>query len=88
MFDSDRAKMIAITEINTAQNLAALKAGYELQKHGGGKIKKLWTVGPDPCSVCEENNGEIVDLDEVFPSGHFAPSVHPNCMCEIQLITI
>jgi hypothetical protein len=94
-FDPAHARNISITEINTAMNMAMLMAGLQFngsvakaRKPVKSKTMKLWTCGPAPCAVCEENDGEIVDLDEVFPSGHFAPSVHPHCQCELSLISI
>lgn len=86
IFDTSRAETIARTEISRAQNLAMLKAGYEYRKKTRSKIRKVWLLGPDPCPICEENGGEVLKLDEVFESGDFAPPVHPNCMCEVQLI--
>jgi hypothetical protein len=92
IFGSARSKMIADTEINTAQNIATLLAGIEfntsVQKAKKAKMRKLWTCGSNPCVICEENCGVVVELDEAFPSGDFSPSVHPNCMCEVELILI
>lgn len=86
LFSSDRAMTIARTEISGAQNLAMLQAGYEYQKRTKQRLRKIWLLGPNPCPICEENGGEEKALGGVFESGNFAPPVHPNCMCEIQLI--
>lgn len=91
VFDPARAETIARTEISAAQNAAMLKAGYEYNRRVKGaknKVRKVWLLGPNPCPICEEN-AEVEDLplDEPYPSGDFAPPVHPNCMCELQLET-
>lgn len=78
--------MIARTEISAAQNKAMLKAGYEFNDHSDRQVRKIWLLGPNPCPICEENGEETLELDETFSSGDFTPPVHPNCMCEVQLI--
>lgn len=93
VFSSSRATMIAATEINSVQNMAMLRAGYEyngqFQKRKKRKLMKTWVCnGDNPCQICEENCGDVIELDETFPSGDFAPSVHPNCMCEVSLIEV
>lgn len=45
--------------------------------------QKRWDAAADSnlCDVCEELDGEIVDVDEVFSSGDDGPPAHPNCRC-------
>jgi len=90
LFTPDRAEMIARTEISRAQNLAMLRAGYEYnrlaRKNHKKRVRKIWLLGPNPCPICEENGGEVLTLGREYSSGDFAPPVHPNCMCELELI--
>lgn len=94
MFSSSRATAIAVTEINSVQNMAMLRAGHEYNSHPVQKAKKrklmkTWICnGDNPCAICEDNCGDVIELNEAFPSGHFVPSVHPNCMCEVSLIEV
>lgn len=93
LFSAKRAKTIADTEINTVQNFAMLRVGFEFNNRvrkarSREKLMKLWSCGPNPCVICQENCDEVINLEDTFPSGDFAPSVHPNCMCEVELILI
>lgn len=89
-FPASRCRMIAITEINSAQNFAMLIAGLEYQKTNVAKaskrLKKIIVLGPNPCEVCIENSEEILNLDEEYSNGGYGPSFHTNCMCELALI--
>lgn len=42
-----------------------------------------WLVG-DPCDICAENAGQIVDIGETFASGDQYPPAHPNCVCDVS----
>ena len=42
-----------------------------------------WLVG-DPCDICAENAGVIVEIGEEFPSGDMYPPAHPNCVCDVS----
>jgi hypothetical protein len=85
LFSDDRAEMIARTEINDAQNQGTLEAG----KLAGGTIQKIWTLGDNPCPLCEEAADEgPVDLDEDFGDAGDAPPLHPNCECELDLVVL
>lgn len=92
LFTPLRAETIARTEISRAQNLTMLRAGYEYnriaKKNHKRFVKKIWLLGPNPCPICEENGGEILSLSKEYSSGDFAPPVHPNCMCELELIEV
>jgi len=86
-FSPERAMMIARTEISFAQNAGVLQAGREARAASGVDIRKVWTVGPDPCPLCQDAEAEgVIDLEEDFTdeSGD-APPLHPNCMCTLDL---
>ena len=83
IFSEARAAMIARSEISRAQvqaNLGAWKATGLVSK-----IKWL-AVGPDPCPICEENDGEVRDIGAKFPSGDTMPLAHPNCYCILTTV--
>ena len=86
LFSDYRAEMIARTEMSFAQNAGALAAGRAARK-AGVPVKKVWTLGPNPCPICEEaaSHGTI-DLDAEFGDAGDAPPPHPNCMCALELV--
>ena len=46
--------------------------------------QKKWDASVDTaCDVCEDLDGEIVDVDDVFSSGDDGPPAHPNCRCAV-----
>lgn len=83
-FDSDRAEMIANTEIGTANSQGALQ-GYKAAQDIGINIKKIWIADEDPCPECAANEDEgPIDLDDTFQSGDDAPLAHPGCECVLS----
>ena len=83
-FTQDRADLIARTEIANANSQSSLE-GYRGAREDGVNVKKEWLLGPNPCSVCEENAAAgPIDLDDEFPSGDDAPTAHPNCECALM----
>jgi len=87
-FSAARAEMIARTEISFAQNQGVLEAGIQA-RDAGTNIKKVWTLGPDPCPLCEDAAAEgVVDLEDDFGDAGDAPPLHPNCMCDLDLIVV
>lgn len=77
----ERASLIAMTEIASANSLGAL-AGYEEAANDGVKIKKSWLILGDACEDCQANADDgVIDLDQPFSSGDDAPPAHPNCRC-------
>lgn len=80
-FSPERAEVIAMTEIASANSEGAL-AGYREAADIGVTVRKSWLMLEDACPICEENadNG-IIELDEEFPSGDMTPPGHPNCRC-------
>lgn len=75
--DPARAMVIARTETARAvvqSNLAEYK--------DAGVSQLEWLVA-DPCEICAENDGEIVNVGDEFPSGDEYPPAHPNCVCDV-----
>jgi hypothetical protein len=78
IFSDARAEMIARTEISRAQ----VTANVDAWKKSGVVSKVKWIAsGPDPCPICEGNDGKIRELGQKFPSGDTMPLAHPNCYC-------
>jgi SPP1 gp7 family putative phage head morphogenesis protein len=73
----ERALTIAITEGQRA------KIEANLDSYAANNVEQIeWTTN-DPCPECEQNDGEIVNLGDEFPSGNTKPPVHPNCQCDV-----
>lgn len=75
--DPSRALTIAITESNRAISYATI-ARY--QEAG---LQEMEWVTSDPCDLCADNDGEVVEIGGVFPSGDTQPPVHPHCRCAL-----
>jgi hypothetical protein len=86
LFSDYRAEMIARTETNMAQSQGVLAAGREAEA-AGFRVQKVWTLGPNPCPLCEDAAAEgAIDLEEDFGSdAGDAPPLHPNCECSLDL---
>jgi hypothetical protein len=83
---SCNGEMIARTEINMAMNQGVLEAGRQAQS-AGLNVRKVWTLGPNPCPQCEDAAAEgDIDLDDDFGGdAGDAPPLHPNCECSVDL---
>jgi hypothetical protein len=76
--DSERALMIAQTEMSSAVSVAA----RELYQETGVELVE-WLVA-DPCDECQENaDVSPIGIDDTFPSGDTEPPAHPNCVCDL-----
>lgn len=81
-FSADRADMIARTETayaDVAGNLEAYRAS-------GVVAGKKWITGEGCCDLCDELNGEVIGIDETFPTDDGdidGPPYHPNCRCDV-----
>lgn len=73
--DPARALTIAMTETTRATSMAAK------DRYREAKISKMQWYGMDPCPICAENDGEVVEIGMPFASGHTEPPAHPNCLC-------
>jgi hypothetical protein len=65
-----------------------LEAGHQARDQGLN-IRKVWTLGDDPCEFCQAVAAEYgdEDLDDPFESEDNevdAPPLHPNCNCELD----
>lgn len=87
---SARAKTIARTEIQIAQNEGRME-GYRQADEAGyidPATMKMWITAPDErtCDICAPLNGEVVPWLGTFSIGLEKPIVHPNCRCTFVLI--
>jgi len=76
----ERAKMIAVTEANRAENMGSLDGA----RQSGLKLMKQWDAHLDKKTspVCAALNGKTIPLDDkfVYKGQEFeAPPAHPNC---------
>ena len=84
-----RAKMIARTEIQYANNMGRLLSWAEADNQGllaGGLLKEWAVITPNspygkPCDVCAPMKGERVAWDKPFSNGLLMPPAHPHCRC-------
>jgi len=87
---SARAKTIARTEIQIAQNEGRLE-GYRQADEAGyidPATMKMWITAPDErtCDICAPLNGEVVPWLGTFSIGLEKPIVHPNCRCTFVIL--
>ena len=85
-----RARMIARTEIQIAQNEGRME-GYRQADEAGyidPATMKMWITAPDErtCEICAPLNGEVVPWLGTFSIGLEKPIVHPNCRCTFVII--
>jgi len=74
----ERALTIAITEGQRA------KISANLDSYQANNVEQIeWTVNDPDDADCLDNDGEIVNLGDQFPSGDTQPPVHPNCQCDV-----
>ena len=78
-FSEARALAVARTETAFAQGRASLESYKQLGHQG----KEWRAAGANPCPICTENDGEVVGVDDAFPSGDDTVPAHPNCECGI-----
>ena len=82
-FSSERAAVIAATEVSRANSMAAQES-YQAAADAGVPVKKRWLAEADCCDVCSANQAAgPIDLDDTFPSGDDTPPGHPNCRCSL-----
>jgi SPP1 gp7 family putative phage head morphogenesis protein len=85
-----RAKTIARTEIQIAQNEGRME-GYRQAEEAGyidPATMKMWITAPDErtCEICAPLDGEVVPWLGTFSIGLEKPIVHPNCRCTFVII--
>lgn len=75
--DPARALTIAITESNRAISRATIE---RYQNYG---LEQMEWATSDPCDLCAQNDGVVVNVGQAFPSGNTQPPAHPNCRCAL-----
>jgi SPP1 gp7 family putative phage head morphogenesis protein len=84
MFSEQRAEMIARTEVSFAQ----VSGNYQVWQASGQVAGVEWLLSEDHDieDECDENDGEITEIGEPFPSGDLMPPLHPNCWCAVRAV--
>lgn len=82
-FNEDRALMIARTELAFA-HVEGNVAGW---RESGQVTGKRWILGdlhdvPDECDEAADQG--VIDFEDDFNTGDFAPPAHPNCTCDLE----
>lgn len=80
-FSSERAALIATTEVQFAQAYGNYAAWDE-----SGLVVSVTSILSEDHEIeddCDDNDGVVVQIGEPFPSGHLAPPYHPRCMCVV-----
>ena len=78
---SNRARMIAQTELNDAWNQSVFHFGGE-----AGATMKSWIIEPGACIICIGNSLQgSIPMEEDFDSGDDAPTAHPFCNCSLMV---
>jgi HK97 family phage portal protein len=73
-----RSERAARTEVSAGSNFGAEQAYKQ-----AGVTKMQWFVVQPEDEDCQNNEGEVANIGEAFPSGDTMPPVHPNCVCTI-----
>ena len=85
----ERAKMIARTELNRAENVGHIDGARQSELD----LKKEWDAHLDARTspVCDYLNGQVKELDEKFKyqgKEFDAPPAHPNCRSTLRFIQV
>ena len=77
----NRAQLIVRTELANALVTGEIESYKE-----NGIEKKMWVTNVDELtdSDCAELDGKVVDVNDDFMDGVFAPPLHPNCRCYVN----
>lgn len=79
-FSEFRAEMIAQTEVNDAYNYGRVELAT-----GAAFEEKSWDPDGTACEQCmEQVDAGWIDINDDFPGGVDAPTLHPNCDCGID----
>jgi SPP1 gp7 family putative phage head morphogenesis protein len=73
---TSRARSIAQTESVRAFSQGRLAVGKAL-----GYQSKEWQATASACPICQDLDGEIVDINDNYSDGTDSPPAHPNCKC-------
>ena len=81
---SDRAALIAMTEVGDAFNAGAIALAAQ-----GQDVEKIWMVQGEACPTCLANSSQgYIPESMPFGSGHQAPTAHPRCMCSLSFRSV
>lgn len=72
-----RSLTIAITEYNRAMSAAAI------ERYRSAELEYMEWETSDPCPICAQNSGQVVQIGGTFESGATQPPAHPNCRCAL-----
>lgn len=88
-----QAERLVRTEIIHAMNVGHVEQLKEIEEerqdrtdgdeNDDDRWQKKWDASADACEICDELDGEIVDVDDDFSSGDPGPPAHPNCRCTV-----
>lgn len=76
--DPARAMVIARTET------ARAVCDSNVANYSENGVTQMQWISADPCILCAENEGVIVEIGEQFPTGDEYPPAHPNCVCDVS----
>lgn len=71
-----RTDTIARTEVSASANFGAVQAYLQ-----AGVTEHQWAVVNPEDDDCLVNDGVVVKIGDVFPSGDAEAPIHPNCQC-------
>lgn len=72
-----RSLTIAITELNRAMSSAAI------ERYRQAELEYMEWQTSDPCPICAQNSGQVVQIGGTFASGNTQTPAHPNCRCAL-----
>jgi SPP1 gp7 family putative phage head morphogenesis protein len=86
LFGEKRAELIATTETTRAFAEGNIRTWREV----GIIRKKEWLTSQDErvCPICGPLHEKVVELEEEFAPGIFAPPAHPRCRCSIAPVVV
>jgi len=90
----ERSTLIANTEMSKVTSQAQLSMADQMAEQGivqRDQLFKQWITTPGtPEDSCDDADGQVVRLDELFDVGEFgahtASPAHPGCICEIAFL--
>jgi len=84
-FGEKRVRTITRNETFTAYAWAELAAAGLFSDAGVPMLKRWYHTDGCPCTVCTSNDGQVVPLSGVFPSGHSTAPAHVHCECYVDV---
>ena len=79
-FSKERAALTARTETARAHGMGSREAAAS-----SGRDGKRWVTSGDPCTICQDNEGDgDIGIDDDFSGGVDTIPQHPNCECNCR----